>query len=72
MLNSRVHSAIGHLPFFLMQGYQPQFHVPANPNTYVPEADSMHATLQHQAQKRPTSRHNGACEDTIIGREVLS
>lgn len=38
-LNSRVHSSTGKAPFELIYGYIPEFQVPANPTTMVPEAN---------------------------------
>ena len=42
--NSRTHSATGHSPFFLMYGYQPEFHIPVLETT-VPSADERREDL---------------------------
>ena len=43
--NSRTHSATGHSPFFLMYGYQPEFHIPVLETT-VPSADERREDLR--------------------------
>ncbi len=73
-LNARQHSATGHSPFFLTYGYKLQFHVPANPDTYIPAANAPLADTLTQLVHTPPTFQSGsqAREDTSIRRGVLS
>ncbi|PIL29421.1 hypothetical protein GSI_09473 [Ganoderma sinense ZZ0214-1] len=47
--NSHVHSATGYSPFYLMYGFEPQFHIPML-STAVPSADERREELQRMKE----------------------
>ncbi|PIL25513.1 hypothetical protein GSI_12424 [Ganoderma sinense ZZ0214-1] len=58
--NSHVHSSTGYSPFYLMYGFEPQFHIPML-SMAVPSADERREEL-HQAREDATSALTLAAE----------